>query len=66
MLLMKACEKCTGSLLVEEEGRLKDLVCLQCGFRPADGAQRAEQLLRARARQRRAARAAAWSASAAG
>ena len=69
MLLMKACEKCQGSLLIEEEGRMKDLVCLQCGFRPADGAQRAEQILRARALQRRrvsASRAMEWAASAAG
>jgi hypothetical protein len=48
MLLMRACEKCHGSLLVEEEGRLKDLVCLQCGFRPKDGAERADRLIRAR------------------
>ena len=49
MLLMKACNRCHGDLLVEEEGRFHDLVCLQCGNRPSDGAERAARIIRIRA-----------------
>jgi transcription initiation factor TFIIIB Brf1 subunit/transcription initiation factor TFIIB len=30
----KSCEKCGGDCLIEDDGRSRDLVCLQCGFRP--------------------------------
>ncbi len=36
MMVYKACERCSGDLFLEEEGRFRDLVCLQCGFRPAN------------------------------
>lgn len=38
MMVYKGCERCSGDLFIEEEGRFRDLVCLQCGFRPANGA----------------------------
>lgn len=37
MMVYKGCERCSGDLFIEEEGRFKDLVCLQCGFRPSNG-----------------------------
>lgn len=52
MLLMKACNRCKGDLFVEQEGRFHDLVCLQCGNRPKDGAERAARLMRARMNSR--------------
>ncbi|MGE5597133.1 MAG: hypothetical protein ACM3S1_14010 [Hyphomicrobiales bacterium] len=56
MLLMKGCEKCHGALLLEQDGPMNDLVCLQCGFRPPDGPLRAERLIRlARIRKAKAA-----------
>lgn len=36
----KSCEKCGGDLYIEEDGRFRDLVCLQCGYRPSDGGAR--------------------------
>jgi len=38
MMVYKGCERCSGDLFIEEEGRFRDLVCLQCGFRPSNGA----------------------------
>jgi hypothetical protein len=36
-MIYKGCERCSGDLFVEEEGRFRDLVCLQCGWRPQNG-----------------------------
>ena len=33
----KSCEKCGGDFFTEEDGHVKDLVCLQCGYRPTTG-----------------------------
>jgi len=33
----KSCEKCGGDFYIEEDGRFRDLVCLQCGYRPSNG-----------------------------
>jgi hypothetical protein len=30
----KSCEKCGGDCLIEDDGRSRDVVCLQCGYRP--------------------------------
>lgn len=58
MLLMKACYRCNGDLYLEEEGRLLDLVCIQCGHRPANGYVIADKLV-TRRKALRAARLAA-------
>lgn len=45
MLIAKACTRCKGDLLIEEEGPYRDLVCLQCGYRPRHGALLATRIL---------------------
>lgn len=48
------CERCGGSMFIEEEGRFRDVVCLQCGYRPKDGEQLVDRLQMLRARRRAA------------
>lgn len=33
-MMFKGCPRCGGNMYLEEEGRFRDLVCLQCGNRP--------------------------------
>ncbi len=48
----KSCDKCGGDFYIEEDGRFRDLVCLQCGFRPKSDAQLISQLERQESRPR--------------
>jgi len=38
-MVLKGCQRCSGDLLVEEDigSHVEELVCLQCGHRPAVG-----------------------------
>ncbi|MGI8926690.1 MAG: hypothetical protein ACR2HN_08620 [Tepidiformaceae bacterium] len=44
MMLHKSCRRCGGDMFFEEEGRFKDIVCLQCGNRPPLGPRSIEEL----------------------
>jgi hypothetical protein len=57
MLLMKFCPRCKGDLYLEEDGVMRDLVCIQCGNRPPNGAAVADIIVQ-RARERSRAKAA--------
>jgi hypothetical protein len=46
-MMFKGCGRCGGNMYLEEEGRFKDLVCLQCGHRPPDSGQIIEEMRRA-------------------
>lgn len=48
----KSCAKCGGDFYIEEDGRFRDLVCLQCGFRPRVDQQVMDQLQSQAPRQR--------------
>ena len=37
-MMFKGCPRCGGNMYLEEEGRFRDLVCLQCGHRPPNAA----------------------------
>ena len=45
-MMFKGCGRCGGNMYLEEEGRFKDLVCLQCGHRPPDSGQIIEEMRR--------------------
>lgn len=46
-MMIKGCNRCGGNMYVEDEGRFKNLVCLQCGHRPPDSATIIEEVRRA-------------------
>jgi hypothetical protein len=45
-MMFKGCPRCGGNMYLEEEGRFRDLVCLQCGHRPPDAVQIIDQMRR--------------------
>ncbi len=46
-MMFKGCSRCGGNMYLEEEGRFRDLVCLQCGNRRPEPAPTAEEVERA-------------------
>jgi hypothetical protein len=46
-MMFKGCTRCGGNMYMEEDGRFKDLVCLQCGHRPPDSPSIIEEMRRA-------------------
>ncbi|MGH2609666.1 MAG: hypothetical protein ACRDHF_11360 [Tepidiformaceae bacterium] len=46
-MMVKGCSRCGGNMYLEEDGRFKELVCLQCGHRPPDSANILEEMRRA-------------------
>jgi DNA-directed RNA polymerase subunit M/transcription elongation factor TFIIS len=43
-MMFKGCSRCGGNMYLEEEGRHRDLVCLQCGHRPPDTSRILEEM----------------------
>ena len=53
-MMFKGCNRCGGNMYLEEEGRHRDLVCLQCGNRPPDSGHIIDEMKRARLEAARA------------